>query len=181
EEVVSHFYKCFMDCVTQVSPNDLDSLVGVFRELGEDTKASEMITYYIQERRSEIELFDLDNFYLFRPIKDAEIIEKFKGVYLTDSPKRALGEVLDALSGKNGWNDDDIEVLSSATEDDYYHYFKSLHGNHLTSHVATCLKFSRIGNVNEKTRSVSIKAKAALMKISRESKLNELRMHKFNL
>lgn len=181
EEVVSHFYKCFMDCVTQVSPNDLDSLVGVFRELGEDTKASEMITYYIQERRSEIELFDLDNFYLFRPIKDAEIIEKFKGVYLTDSPKRTLGEVLDALSGKNGWNDDDIEVLSSATEDDYYHYFKSLHGNHLTSHVATCLKFSRIGNVNEKTRSVSIKAKAALMKISRESKLNELRMHKFNL
>ncbi|TNS55671.1 hypothetical protein FIC16_27165, partial [Escherichia coli] len=118
EEVVSHFYKCFMDCVTQVSPNDLDSLVGVFRELGEDTKASEMITYYIQERRSEIELIDLDNFYLFRPIKGAEIIKKVEGVYLTDSPKRALGEVLDALSGKNGWNDDDIEVLSSATEDD---------------------------------------------------------------
>ncbi|EBJ3262478.1 hypothetical protein DSE42_23030 [Salmonella enterica] len=181
EEVVSHFYKCFTDSVTQVSPNDLDSLVGVFRELGEDTKASEMITYYIQERRSEIELFDVDNFYLFRPIKDEEIIEKFKGVYLTDSPKRTLGEVLDVLSGQNGWNDDDIEVLSSATEDDYYHYFKSLHGNHLTSHVATCMKFGRISNANEQTRSVSVKAKEALMRISGESKLNELRIHKFNL
>ncbi|EEH8064448.1 hypothetical protein G3R67_004636, partial [Salmonella enterica subsp. enterica serovar Agona] len=124
---------------------------------------------------------DVDNFYLFRPIKDEEIIEKFKGVYLTDSPKRTLGEVLDVLSGQNGWNDDDIEVLSSATEDDYYHYFKSLHGNHLTSHVATCMKFGRISNANEQTRSVSVKAKEALMRISGESKLNELRIHKFNL
>ena len=72
-----------------------------------------------------------------------------------------------------------VKVISA--KDDYYHYFKSLHGNHLTSHVATCLKFGRISNADEKTRSVSVKAKEALMRISEESKLNELRMHKFNL
>lgn len=81
EEVVSHFYKCFTDSVTQVSPNDLDSLVGVFRELGEDTKASEMITYYIQERRSEIELFDVDNFYLLDQSKMKKLLRSSK-VYI---------------------------------------------------------------------------------------------------
>lgn len=180
-DVVTYFYNCFKETVSQVSPNDLDSLIGVFRDLGEDKKASEMINYYIEKRRDETGLFNLNDFSHFRPITDAEIISSFEDTFLTDTPRRSLEEVVAALTGQNGWNEEDLDVLNDASEDEYYQFFKSLHGPHLMSHVATCLKFGRIGNANDTMTSISRKAKAALAKIASESKLNELRMQKFNL
>jgi len=179
DEVISTFYKCFKESVSQVSPNDLDSLVGIFRDLGESEKASEMIRIYVNERKGEAELFNINSFLHFRRIKDSELVSVFEKIYASALPGKTLVDVLTTIAGQNGWSPDDIDVLDNASEDEYYHYFKSLHGSHLRSHVATCLKFSHFSNGNDAMVSISSKAQAALDKIASENKLNEHRMHKF--
>lgn len=179
--VTQQLYDTFILNVHQVTPNDLDSLVNVFRALEENDKASSVISAFISERRGDIELFNPDNFNFTRKLKDEEIISRFRTIYLQEKPGRTIKEVLERISGQNGWNDEDVEILSDSTEDEFYQYFKGLNGPNLTSHVSTCLKFGGFSNGTGKMELIASKAKSALRKIASESKLNEIRMHKFGL
>lgn len=179
--VVSKLCDGFVNSISQQSVGDLNSLVGVLRDLDETDKASEMIDFFISERKHEVELFNPDNFNFVRRVSDVEILEKFKGVYNLERPKITIEDVLIRISGKNGWGDKDEVVLSEATEDEYYDYFKSINGPHLIAHVSTCLKFGGFNNGNDRMESIARKARSALSRISSESKLNEVRMKKFNL
>ncbi|WP_271461381.1 P-loop NTPase fold protein [Pantoea leporis] len=180
DEVIESFYSSLKENVSEISPNDLDSVIGVLRFLGYEVKASELIDFYVDERRSTPEIFNLNSFDIYRPLKDEVLKLRFEKAFSESVPKRSLQEVLEFLSGRNGWNDEDVDVLDDASIEDYYNFFKSLSGPHLTSTIATSLKFSRIGNASEKMISITHKVKVALQKIADESKLNKLRMEKFN-
>ncbi|HDU8495668.1 TPA: hypothetical protein RG419_002311 [Morganella morganii] len=181
ELVIQKLLDTFILNIHQVTPGDLDSLVNVFRTLGEDDKASSVIDEFISKRRGNIELFNPDNFDYNRKLEDREIIKRFKVIYNQEKPRRTIKDVLERISGQNGWNDEDIEILSDSTEDEFYIYFKELNGPNLTSYVSTCLKFGGFSNGTDKMESIALKAKAALHKIASESKLNEMRMRKFGI
>ncbi len=179
--VTQQLFDNFILNIHQVNAVDLDSLVTIFRTLGENDKASSVIDEFISKRRGNVELFDPENFDFHRKLEDEEIIERFRAIYFQDKPRTTIKEVLERISGQNGWNDEDIETLSDSTEDEFYTYFKELNGPNLTSHVSTCLKFGGFGNGSEKMESIALKARAALRKIASESKLNEMRMRKFGM
>lgn len=181
ELVIQQLFETFISNVHQVTPNDLDSLVTVFRTLDENDKASSMIDEFISKRSEDIELFNPDNFNFIRKLEDEEIIRKFRMIYIQRKPRETIKEVLDRISGQNGWNNEDIEILSGSSKDEFYDYFKNLNGPNLTSHVSTCLKFGGFTNGSEEMESIASKAKSALKKIASESKLNEIRMHKFGI
>lgn len=181
ETVVNQLYDAFKLNYPHVSPNNLDGLVHIFRELGEDQKASEAIDIYIEGRKEEVELFNPNSNEFMRPIEDEEILRRFRDAYDVVKPVKTIRNVLERIAGRNGWNNEDEEVLSSASEQDYYEYFKTLNGPNLSSHISTCLKFGRIGNANERMLIIEKKARAALEKIASESKLNKLRMRKFGV
>ncbi|HHY3011539.1 TPA: hypothetical protein ACV5KB_003342 [Enterobacter ludwigii] len=179
--VIQQLFDSFILNIHQVNPGDLDSLVNVFRTLGENNKASRIIDEFISKRKGDVELFNPDNFDFNRKLEDEEIVDKFRVIYSQDKPRTTIKIVLERISGQNGWNEEDIETLSNATEDEFYTYFKELNGPNLTSHVSTCLKFGGFSNGSEKMESIALKAKAALRKIASESKINEMRMRKFGL
>nr|DAL48979.1 MAG TPA_asm: KAP family P-loop domain [Caudoviricetes sp.] len=179
--VVQKLYDAFVLNVHQVTPSDLDGLVNVFRTLEEDVKATSVIDEFISKRRAEVELFNPDNFHFNRRLEDEEIIDRFSAIYSQERPRRTIKEVLERISGQNGWNDEDVDILSDSTEDEYYRYFKELDGPNLTSHISTCLKFGGFSNGSDKMELIASKAKSALEKIASESKLNEMRMRKFGL
>jgi predicted CopG family antitoxin len=179
--VTQQLFDTFILNVHQVNPGDLDSLVNIFRTLGENDKASSVIDEFISKRRGDVELFNPDNFDFNRKLEDEEIIDRFREIYSQEKPRTTIKEVLERISGQNGWNNEDIETLSNSTEDEFYTYFKELNGPNLTSHVSTCLKFGGFSNGSEKMESIALKAKAALGKIASESKLNEMRMRKFGM
>ncbi|AZP33492.1 P-loop NTPase fold protein [Cronobacter sakazakii] len=179
--VVDQLYNSFLQGMSHLHPSDLNVLVEALRALDENDKASSLIDSYIEARKADVELFNPVNFNFVRNINDAEILEKFKVVYSDQKPKKTIEDVLIRISGKNGWGNEDEDVLSEATEDDYYNYFKNINGPHLTAHVSTCLKFGGFSNGSEKMESIASKARNALIRIASESKLNEIRMRKFGL
>ncbi|PYA62836.1 hypothetical protein DMW53_02710 [Serratia marcescens] len=179
--VTQQLLDTFILNIYQVTPSDLDGLVDVFRTLGEDDKASKVIDEFISKRRGDVELFNPDSFDFHRKLEDREIINRFRVIYSHGKPKRTIKEVLERISGQNGWNNEDVEILSDSTEDEFYNYFKGLNGHNLTSHVSTCLKFGGFSNGSEKMELIATKTKSALHKIAAESKLNEMRMRKFGM
>ncbi|WAB88328.1 hypothetical protein OSE17_06555 [Pantoea agglomerans] len=179
--VVQQLYDNFLLNIHQLGTSDLDVLVNVLRDLDSGSKATELIDAFISERKGDIELFNPEGFNFVRQITDTEILEKFSGIYKYEKPKRTIKDVLDKISGQNGWGNDDEEILSSSSEDEFYEYFKSINGSELTSHVSTCLKFGGFNNGSARMESIAVKTRAALKRISSESKLNEIRMKKFGL
>lgn len=181
ELVTQQLLDTFILNIHQVTASDLDSLVNLFRTLDENEKASNIIDEFISNRKGDIELFNPDTLYFNRKLEDQEIIERFRAIYSLEKPRQTIKEVFERISGQNSWNNEDIEILSSSTEDEYYVYFKELNGPNLTSHISTCLKFGGFSNGGDKMELIASKAKSALHKIASESKLNEVRIRKFGM
>ncbi|WP_253445346.1 hypothetical protein [Halomonas sp. Y3] len=81
EEVIAKLYESFKKNVRNITPTNLNGTVRLFRELGEEGKASEIIDFYIQQRKAEKELFNMREINFFGDIRDEEIVNKFNGMY----------------------------------------------------------------------------------------------------
>ena len=90
-------------------------------------------------------------------------------------------EVLANLIEKNGWNSGEEAILADLSEDDYYELFKHNSGDKLDAMVKVCLDFGKFVNATDQQKVIAANARAALVKIGKESKLNELRVKKFGV
>jgi len=179
--VISELYKSFKKNVKNITPINLNGTVRLFRELGEEAKASEIIDYYIKEREQENELFNLEENNFFGDIRDQEIIDKFNDKYKSSIKVESASDVLSRIAGQNGWNLNDEVILANTTVDEYYELFKKENGPHLSSYVRTCLKFGQIGNASDQQKEIASRATEALMRIAKESELNKRRVRKFGV
>jgi hypothetical protein len=181
ESVVSALYESFKVNAKYITPLNLNGTVQLFRELGEDDKADELIDYYIKTRAGEPEIFNLSSYSLAGEITDMKVRiafdKAYEGVSVRESPK----QVLMRLAESNGWSHEDEIVLAETTPDEYYELFKNESGDHLPGMVNTCLKFGRFANANDQQKQISENARKALTKIGKESALNALRVRKFGV
>ena len=181
EEVVNGLYESFKKNYRHITPLNLNGTVSLFRELGENDKATEIIDLYIENRRGETELFNLEENNFFGDIKDPEIIDKFNDTYRKSITIESPKDVLNRIAGKNGWNQSDEVILANTTIDEYYALFKSEQGKHLSSFVSTCLKFGQFGNASEQQKEIANRATEALKRIGSESEINKRRVKKFGI
>jgi hypothetical protein len=177
-EVALTLYDSFKRNVKNIATINFDSTVRLFRELGKNDWASEIIDLYIDERKEELKF---DRYSLDGYSKDKEIIEKFNAAGEALKEIRTITDVLEKLKNIDGWGRDDVAVLSAATPDDFYEIFKSKKGPHLSSYVDVCLQFEKIGGTSEKEKKISENAIIALKRIGNESTINKLRIRKFGV
>lgn len=181
EEVITKLYDSFKKNVKNITPTNLNGTVRLFRELGVEDKASEVIDFYISERKDEKELFNMEEINFFGDIKDKEIIDKFNDTYKTSVVVENASDVLNRIAGKNGWNQSDEVVLANTSVDEYYNLFKTEKGKHLSSYIRTCLKFGQFGGASEQMKEIANRATEALKRIASESELNKRRVKKFGV
>lgn len=181
EELINELYNSFKQNYKYISPMNLDGTVRLFRELGKSALADEIIKIYIAERKCEKRLFALDDYAFSGDIKDEQLIEQFTAAHEAQKEKPTLRDILDKISQKDGWGQNDELILANATPENYYDIFKNEKGSHLTSYIDTCLKFGRFGNASEQQKKIANNAIAALKKIGSESTLNGIRIKKFGI
>lgn len=180
-ELVKELYNSFKLNVKYITPINLDGTVRLFRELGENQLADEIIQLYITERKHEKRLFALDDYAFSGDIKDKKLIEQFTTVHQLQKEKPMLRDVIDKISQKDGWGQNDEIILANATPEEYYEVFKKEKGSHLSSYIDTCLKFGRFGNASDQQRKIANNATAALKRIGSESTLNAIRIKKYGI
>lgn len=181
DSVISTLYESFKVNAKYITPINLNGTVSLFRELGEDEKADELIAFYIETRASEPDLFNLSAYSLAGEITDEKVRDAFDQAYTDTVVRESPKDVLMRLAGSNGWSTKDEIVLAEATADEYYELFKTESGDHLSGIVNTCLGFGRFGNASERHRQIAKTASEALMRIGKESAINALRVRKFGV
>lgn len=178
DEVVNTLYESFKRNAKNITPTNLNGTVRLFRDLGEAGKASELIDFYINLRKEEVELFNLDNNHFFGDVPDKEVSTKFKAAYSTSAIVEDAKQVLQRISGQNGWNQKDEVVLANTSADEYYKLFKAETGGHLHSYVRACLQFGQFTNASEQQTQIANRAREALLRIAGESEINRRRVKK---
>ncbi|MEE4244152.1 MAG: hypothetical protein V2I33_02000 [Kangiellaceae bacterium] len=181
DEVINGLYESFKENCKYITPTNLNGTVSLFRELGEEDKASEIIGIYIENRKDETELFNMEENNVFGDIRDQEVIDRFNDTYNQSVNTETAKQVLDRIAGHNGWNQRDEVVLASTSVDDYYNLFKTETGGHLSSFVTTCLKFGQFGNASDQQKEIARRATEALRRIASESEINKRRVKKFGV
>lgn len=128
DEVITRLYESFKVNCKYISPTNLNGTVTLFRELGEDAKASEIIDIYIENRKEEIGLFNVDSYNFFGDVRDKEVKDRFDEIYKKTVVTETAKQVLERIAGRNGWNPNDEVVLANTSVDEYYELFKSEKG-----------------------------------------------------
>lgn len=181
EDVVNTLYESFKLNTQNISLTNLNGTVMLFRELGRNELASEIIDHYIEERKANTELFNLKDSDFFGDVKDDEIAEKFEKIYVDSVTTENISEVLARISSQNGWNQSDEIILATASEDEYYTLFKSEKSENLAAYVNACLQFGRYSNASDRQNKITERATEALLRIAQESEINRRRVRKFGI
>jgi hypothetical protein len=181
EELLDGLFESVKKNSKYISPAELDATVTLFRELGDGLKADELVMLYCEERKEEKGLFDLDRYPFARDIRDQRLVQEFSKLKITQAKRRTIKEVLEKIAGKDSWGGEDVEILSTASPDDFYTLFKTEKGNHLSSWINTCLMFGRFANASEKDKKIATSATEALKRLAQESPLNARRVAKFGV
>ena len=181
QEVIACLSDSFKNNAKYISPVNLDGAVRLLRYLGKEKLATKIIDLYIDKRKGNAELFNLDAAAIPGEIKDTEIIEKFARKYEELSARRSLKEICDQLIGGESWSDEAESQLAQVKVEEYIALFKSVKGQTLSQYVDLCLKFRHLSATTEYQERISDKAAAALKIIGRESKLNASRVRRFGI
>lgn len=183
DDVVNTLYEKIKASIKHVRPDNLDDSVRLFRGLGENEKAEEIIDFFIGSKNENIELFNPDNFSDFgRGISDQSIRDKFTAIYQSSVTEETAEQVLERISGKDGWHPKDTAILSNTSVDQYYNLFKSINdGKRCSSFIRTCLQFGAFSNANNEYKEIANRTTEALKIIARECKINELRVRGYGI
>ncbi|EGF7361443.1 NTPase, partial [Escherichia coli] len=178
-QVIDNLYQAVVGGIEYVTPSDLDSVVGLYRDLGENIKASELISKFINYGNDALKEYVQSIYMNVHPIKDAELKSKIQDYSTTLNLDGSIKDVLIKLSSQNGWSDRHEEILDAASEDDYYDLFKKVILDGGDSIIATALKFGGYSNGSERMKRIGEKARNALIRIGNESSINKIRVRRY--
>lgn len=179
-ELVETLSRRFQDGVRWISLGNAMGTVKLMRELGYDDVGDQLMRHWIEMAiTKDNSLLNLNRTRLFGENVDERFKEAVEQAYASGKVLPPLGDTIIAISGRNGWGDDQIETMSRAGPDDYYAFFKSINGDlDLGSYVRACLNFGDFGG-DERYKAIHDAAAAALRKIAAESHLNKIRVERF--
>lgn len=179
EELVSALRESFKAGVKTISPMNLSATASLLRNLGRDDIAEELIEFYVQSRSDEEDLFNLSEMPFGASIEDEAVRERFNSNYVRVRKLPTFQDAIEKVIARE-WSSKDIEALGIASAVDYYNYFKANHSRSLQRLVKSCLEMERVGNT-ESYKAISARTREALERISKESRVNEMRVSRFGI
>ena len=180
-DLVESIHRSFCENAKYISAINLNGSVKLLRDLDRNDLANDIIDIYIATHNENPKVFDINSYPFSGDITDSDIIRRFSEEYDKHSDQRTLEQVIESLVGKNGWNRADIDILKTATTDDFYRVFTQQRGKHLGSWIEVCLQFKRIRNAGDEEKAISTRATEALARIGQQSRLNARRVSKFGV
>lgn len=145
----------------------------MLRELGQDQKADELIDVFVEARKGNPEIFNVDSI-TANPfsIGDEKFKEKLREAYLEFKPKPTVEAILEKRKGSSSYNMSEVEILNELSTDQIEEMFRNFKGEELTSNIRTFMLLS------SSNAELGKKVGEALDRIA-STELNKSRMAKF--
>jgi hypothetical protein len=180
-QVLDAMYESFINGIPYISPTNMNATVALFKTLGRQGQAAELIARYVQGHRDDSHIFDLRNYPFAEDLTDPDVVQAFKDKFATFNVGKTPASILLYIANTNGWNPVDITTLSVLPVDEYRKIFKDAKGQDLRKIINACLQFDRINNASSDMKEVSKRAKEALTLIGQESGINARRVAKYGI
>jgi hypothetical protein len=174
QDLVQRMRESFKVSVSTISPVNLNGTVKLMRELGRNDIADELIEFYILKRGHEMKLFDLSSYPFRSDISDAGVLAAFEGQHSKIEVLPSLREAITNSIENSGWSRAEMKAIETASADDFYALFKMNHGKKFGTIVRRCLNFPN-------TVGIELRAREALLRIAKESRLNAVRVARFGV
>lgn len=184
DEVIKTLYSSLEENAEYISPMNLNGTVTLFRELGEDQKADEIIDIYINKRKGTPALFNLDDSFsnpFSGDIQDVEVRRKFKATWMDAFEEENPEDVIARLSKSNGWGPSDIVCLEKLSTDEFYTLLKNSNGKSLSMSIEALQRIGSYTLQQNKDSSISKNLMEALRKIGNESEINKRRIRRYGV
>lgn len=180
-QVVDEICAAFQQSVQTVSPMNLNGTVGLLKDLGRPQEAAELLRHYMEKRNEVRSFFDLSNYAFGGEVTDPEIRAAFDAKYKSFQDSRIPADILLNIAKNDSWSHADLSLLAGLSVEDFYNLFKEQRGSDLPRLVRASLSFARIVNADDDMRAIATSAKAALIRIGNESRINKRRVQKFGV
>jgi KAP family P-loop domain len=178
DEVLDGMYAAFKQTYKTISFLNFDSTVRLFRDLGRNEQAEELIKFFVDNRDEPQEFWDLDSHSATSDVKDAAvrraITKKFKS--FGDAEVSMTDLLLAMGSTKIGYQDKNVEAIAKLPVSDYAALFRKERGDRMRRIVEGGLLARRTSNPTEAMKKVYHLTMEALAEIAKESPLNMRRM-----
>src|SRR5690606_35317820 len=153
---------------------NLDGTIRLFRELGRDEQAEELLQFYIDNRNEPQKFWDLGEYTFAGDVKDpavrAAITAKFKSFGKTEV---AIAELLEAMwSTGKGWNIADVDAVAVLPDGEYRKLFKAERGRKLKRIVSGGLLAKRVADPTPGMSTIAESTVAALREIAAVPAIN---------
>jgi hypothetical protein len=175
-EVIDAMEAGLKDVVEVASPSQYGSGILVLREIGGvgEIKADELIALFIEKRKGNPEVFDLDSFDS-NPfgVRDTNFDEKLRAAHKAHTPSQTITQILEQRKGTSSYNQAEADIFDQLSESEIKKMFLGFKGKNLYDYVKV---FILLSGSNESLRT---KVDKALEDIATMSFLNKSRMGKF--
>ena len=161
----------------QVDVSFVNALATLCRAVGKGEVATRIIAGWIAsvEARRPIAL-DLTVRKDRDEIRDAELLAALSAARESARDPRGLEEVLTALESVDAWSDSDVEVLLSASAEQYERLFRATRGERLGVVVGLCMRFA---SAEGPEAEVGRRAQDALRSIAKDGPMNAWRVRRY--
>jgi hypothetical protein len=181
DAVLDALYEAFHTSVETISPVNLDSTLKIFKDLGRPEQANELLDFYMSNRQEKAAFFDLHAHPFGSEITDPDLRAAFASRFAIAPKNQDLVQTLSRIDQNQGWNDEDLEFLASASVSDFVRVFKQLRGSDLKRAIYTALQFGKYSNSSELMKRIVAIASDALREIARESTINARRVRTYGV
>lgn len=177
-ELIQAWDESVRKAIRHINLPNLNSTVRLIRQFGQSEVADKLIDYYISAHADEHKLFNLAEDPFSGEIDDPVIWERFNKKYAEIYSVLPLIDAVKHIATNNSWSKEHTDALKRATKEDFYELFKLEHGEYLNAIVKSCLQFE---DWEDDKKSIGQAARAALVRIGKESPLNAIRVRRYGI
>src|SRR6266702_2648660 len=147
DEAVLRLIEAYKNNIQIVTPSNMQSLIGLFKDLELDEEAKEGIEYYVKERGNEERaFFDLDSHPFAGRFTDPDLRKAFRNKFVDFKTEVDPVATLERIDRHKSWSPTDISALCALSVAHYKKMFKTERGARMRSLVRASLSFASIVN-----------------------------------
>lgn len=179
EELMQKFVSAVEVAATVITPLNLNSTVKLLRELGFSAEADQVIEKYVELNAGRTGLFKIDDSPWRGDIDDVTLRQRFAKVITEEEGPLDLATAAALLLDQTHWNMRMQATLLNASEDEFVALLKDYQGEAIHTLIKFLYRAAQYRGAE--TAPISAKVSAALDKIAKESKLNEIRVRRLRM
>ncbi|CAO4140756.1 hypothetical protein LPLAFNJD_LOCUS771 [Methylorubrum aminovorans] len=175
-EIIESLAQSIRSNISVVDISNLDAVVQTLRELGADEKATEIIKFYIDNKKGDSTIWDTEDYSYRGGIKDSEVLSACNEKLRLHEPDLTPKDVLIKVGISKGLTAKDDALLAKASTNDIKHVLKSVRGETRSNVISAVRLYLSISNPSADLLKIQKNLDSVLREIASENALNRRRI-----